>query len=182
MIETNELILRHATKEDAPEFVSMVTKPAYTELSPFGNLSAESANQFIDSIILSFETKPKPNFQFWTVIDKKTNTYAGYVGYQPVVFENKEESMYFTGFVRKFWGTQIPLHSAVAACKYAFNGGNNGGNLNRMIAMIHPDDVESLYIAQTLGCHFEKECRYYDATFLLFSLIASQIAEMTEIK
>lgn len=169
-IETNDLLLRHATKEDTSDFVGLVTKPAYGRLSPFGSLSAPMANSVLDTIISDYEKKKTAN-EFWTVVDKKQNAYAGFVGYQPVVFDNTLQEMFFVGFLRKFWGSDLPLHATIAACKYAFNA----GQLARMIAFVHPEDVESIFIAQTLGSQFEKECLFFDATVLLFSLTPSQI-------
>lgn len=87
------------------------------------------------------------------------------------MFEEKTQEMFFIGFNRRFWGSLIPQSAAKAACRYAFNE----KKINQFIAFVHPEDVESLYLAQTLGYQFEKECLFFDATVILFSLVKGSL-------
>lgn len=168
-LETKELILRHIDKQDRDDFVNLITLPAFGRLSPFGSLTTEGADSVLNRIIQSYSSKNQGS-GFWTVINKKDNSYAGFVGYQPIVFEQTSVEMFFIGFNRRFWGTQLPLAAAEAVNHYAFTL----GNIKQFIVFIHPEDVESIYIAQNLKYNYEKECLFFDATVLLFSFTADQ--------
>lgn len=165
-LETDTLLLRHTDKQDSEDFSSLVSLPAFGKLSPFGSVTKENAGIILDSIIKNYENEA---YDFWTVVDKKNNTYAGFVGYQPVVFENQSEEMFFIGFYRKFWGSELPLSASKMVCEHVFKK----GRISRLIAFVHPEDVESIYIAQSLGSQFEKQTLFFDATVLLFSLTPS---------
>lgn len=168
MLETQDLILRHTNKQDDDDFISLVTLPAFGKLSPFGAMSAEKAQNTLDQIIANYDNDEK--YEFWTVLDKKKNEYAGFVGYQPVQFEGALEEMFFIGFNRRFWGSSLPLHAAQAASQFAFKQ----DLISELIAFIHPEDVESLFIAQSLGSDFKKQCLIFDTTLLLFSITPQQ--------
>lgn len=162
-METQDLLLRHTNKEDLNEFSSLVTLPAFGRLSPFGAMTPSKAKEVLHQIIENYQ---KDNYGFWCVIDKKSGQYAGFVGFQPVILDDSVEEMFYIGFNRKFWGSLVPLQAAKAVCQYAFDQ----KKISRFIAFIHPEDVESIYIAQNLGSQFEKECLFFDATVLLFSI------------
>ena len=105
IIEGNELLLRHLTKQDLEAFTKLITDPLYGKFSPLGKITEEVAVMMVNNIVNHYEEE---HYQFWVVIDKFYNKIAGFVGYHPVIFENKSQEMYFVGFDTKYWGSKFP--------------------------------------------------------------------------
>src|SRR5579871_2164214 len=95
IIEGNELLLRHLTKQDLNDFTALVTDPLYGKYSPLGKITEEIAMMMVNNIVANYH---KEKFEFWVVVDKIYNALAGFVGYHPVIFENRVQEMYFVGF------------------------------------------------------------------------------------
>lgn len=165
IFENADMKIRHIIKQDMNDFVSLITLPAYGRLSPFGALSKPEAEKLAQKLIDIEHHKTT----FWTVTHHQE--YAGFVGYQSVIFEEKPEEMLYLGFNRKYWGSELPLMAAKSACEFAFKF----GHISRLIAFVHPEDVESIYVAQSLGSTFLKQCLFFDAMVMLFFFDSSNV-------
>lgn len=163
IIEGNELILRHLTKADLNEFTSLVTDPMYGKFSPLGKISETIAIQVVNHIVENYETN---RYEFWVVVDKENKRTVGFVGYHPVIFENRMHEMYFVAFKTKYWGSKFPEQATKYVCDYAFNR----EHIPKLIAFVHPEDTAALMCAQILEAKFEKEAEFFGASLFLFSI------------
>ncbi len=163
IIEGNELLLRHLTKQDLNDFTRLVTDPLYGKFSPLGRITEEVAERMLDHIVANYQSN---RYEFWVVMDKEDNKIVGCVGYHPVIFENKLQEMYFVGFDTKYWGSKFPVVATQYACHYAFNE----EKLAKLIVFVHPDDTTALMCAQIVEAKFEKEAMFFGANLFLFSI------------
>ncbi len=163
IIEGNELLLRHLTKQDLHDFTSLVTDPLYGKYSPLGRITEGAAELMLNSIVDNYGTN---QYEFWVVMDKEHDSLAGFVGYHPVTFEEKNHEMYFVGFHTKYWGSKFPEQASQHACDYAFNQ----KKIPQLIAFVHPNDTAALMCTQILEAKFEKEAKFFGATIFLFSI------------
>lgn len=168
IIEGNELMLRPLVREDLNDFTRLVANPLYGKYSPLGHMTEELAEKVLDKVILNYQEK---HYEFWVVMDKKYNTVAGFVGYHPVLFEEKIEEMYFVGFNTKYWGGNFPEKATRFVCNFAFNQ----DGLSKLIAFVHPDDTAALMCVQIMNAKFEKEALFFGASLFLFSLEKQKI-------
>lgn len=163
IIEGNELLLRHLTKQDLEDFVTLITDPLYGKFAPLGKITEEAALSMVDNIVSHYENE---SYQFWVVIDKFYHNIAGFVGYHPVIFEHKPQKMYFVGFKTKYWGSKFPEQATRFACDYALNQ----KAISKLITFVHPDDTAALMCVQFLDAKFEKEALFFGVKLFLFSI------------
>lgn len=171
IIEGNELVLRHLTRQDLPDLNHVLTNPLYGKYSPLGKISSEVALQALEGIITNYKLK---TYQFWVVVDKEENRNAGFVGHHPVIYENKLYEMFFVGFYTRYWGSKFPELATHFACDFAFNK----LDIPKLIAFVHPKDTTGLMSAQMLDAKFEGEVLFFGATFFLFSLKKQDFAKL----
>ena len=163
IIEGNDLTLRYLTQADLHAFTALVTDPLYGKFSPIGKLTEKVAATLVNNITIHY---PDNKYEFWVVVDKQDNQIAGFVGYHPIIFENKLHNMYFVGFNTKYWGSRFPEIATQYACDYAFNK----EQIPRLLAFVHPDDTAALMCAQIMEAKFEREAKVFGATLFLFSI------------
>ena len=163
VIEGNEFLLRHLTKQDLQDFTVLVTDPLYGKYSPLGRITEEAAELMLNNIVANYDSN---QYEFWVVMDKEYNSLAGFVGYHPILFENKRYEMYFVGFYTKYWGSKFPEQASQYACNYALNQ----RKIPQLIAFVHPDDTAALMCTQILDAKFEREAKFFGATLFLFSI------------
>jgi len=171
IIEGNELLLRHLTKQDLNDFTTLVTDPLYGKFSPLGKLTEEIAVIVLDSVVQNYH---KNSYEFWVVVDKFYGTLAGFVGYHPIHFENKLQQMYFVGFYTKYWGSKFPQEATKHVCDYAFNK----EQIPHLISFVHPDDTTALMCAQIMDAKFEKEALFWGTPLFLFTTSKQAFVEL----
>lgn len=162
IIEGNELLMRHLTKQDLNDFTALVTDPLYGKFSPLGKITEEIAVTIVNNVA---ENYPKNSYEFWVVVDKLDGELAGFVGYHPIHFENKFHQMYFVGFYTKYWGSKFPQEATQHVCNYAFNS----AQVTQLVSFVHPDDTTALMCAQIMEAQFEKEALFFGVPIFLFS-------------
>jgi [ribosomal protein S5]-alanine N-acetyltransferase len=162
-LENENILLRPIYKNDLNNFISLVTGPAFGKFSPFGDITPERADLLIDDLIKNYYKK---FFTFWTVLDKKTQRYAGFTGHHPVSFDNKNYEMFFMGLYPKYWIKDFASQAAALTCNYAFQ--HEG--VSEVIAFVHPEDKGSLECAKNLGGQLEKEALFFGVSVYLYSL------------
>jgi len=168
IIEMESILLRETDRQDLDAFTAVVTRSDFGRYSPFGAMTKEQAWKTFDWIIHNAD---RTRQDFWVVEHKNPKEYTGFVGYQSLEFEEKIEKILYSGFDRKYWGSKFPLMATQALCREAFLQ----GRVSYFFSFIHPEDIETLYIAQMLGCTFEKECTLLDNSVFLFSLYPSNL-------
>ncbi len=171
IIEGNELLLRHLTKQDLNDFTALVTDPLYGKFSPLGKITEEVAATMVSNIVENYQ---KSKYEFWVVVDKLYGALAGFVGYHPVFFENKLQEMYFVGFYTKYWGSKFPQEATWFVCDYAFNK----EQIPRLISFVHPNDTTALMCAQIMEAKFEKQALFLGAPLFLFSTSKQDFAQL----
>jgi len=163
VMEGNEILLRPLVKPDLHDFANLVTDPLYGKYSPLGQLTNDIAKEIVDNILANYDAN---GYEFWVAVDKKKDTIAGFVGYHPVIFENKTHEMYFVGFYTRYWGSRFPEQATQFICDYAFNK----GKISQLLAFVHPDDTASLMCAQIIEAKFQKEAQFFGASLFIFSI------------
>jgi len=148
--ETSRLILRDIELFDAFDLLEMdlderVTK--YTGQNPIGTI--EEANDVVQFILNQYA---KNGVGRWAVIEKQSGDFLGWTGLK---FHNKMENnhidFYDLGYRFKFqhWNKGYATEASLACLKIGFEQ----LQLQEIIAMVHPDNLASMHVAQK--CRFE---------------------------
>ncbi len=142
-LTTERLLLRGFAPRDVEAYVAMMADPAVTRYLGDGRpLSRADAWRQLALIIGHWGLR---GFGLWAVEERATGTLVGRVGcYEPDGWPGCE-----VGYVlaRPFWGRGYATEGARAALEYA------RGVLarDRVISLIHPDNVASASVATRLG-------------------------------
>jgi len=161
--DSPDMLFRHISNQDEKDFITLVTNPLYGQFSPFGTITQQTAQDAFKTILSNYENE---TYEFWAVIDKKANTFAGFSGFYPVSFEDQLEEMFFMGLQQQYWEGFFSLNVAKLACNDAFTI----KKIPKLISFINPSDIASLNCAIQLGAQFEKTTKFFGTTVFLFSI------------
>jgi len=148
--ETSRLILRDIELFDAFDLLEMdlderVTK--YTGQNPIGTI--EEANGVVQFILNQYA---KNGVGRWAVIEKQSGVFLGWTGLKfHNEMENNHIDFYDLGYRFKFqhWNKGYATEASLACLKIGFEQ----LQLQEIIAMVHPDNLASMHVAQK--CRFE---------------------------
>lgn len=161
--ENTHILLRQAEMADSDAYVSFVTQANSAKYSPFSAATPENAKRSFELLVNNYDKK---TYNFWTVIDKTTDQYAGFAGNHPVVCNGALREMFFMRMLPDHWKKSTPAQVAYLNCDYAFRH----KPISEMIAFIHPYDSAGLLWTEQLNFKFEQESPFFGVTFFLFSI------------
>ncbi|MBB2149034.1 GNAT family N-acetyltransferase [Pedobacter gandavensis] len=156
--ETDRIILREITLEDAPLMFKMDSDPEvhkYLGSNPLKKIS--ESEEIIRFIRQQYEEN---GIGRWAVIDKESNQFVGWGGIKFITTPiNDRNQFYEVGyrFLKEHWGKGYATESAKASLKYAFEK----MNLETVYAMAHGENAGSRHVLQKSGLkitgHFDDE-------------------------
>jgi [ribosomal protein S5]-alanine N-acetyltransferase len=164
IIETERLILRKFTIEDAPFILELLNTPSWLRFIGDRNVrNVEDAKQFlINRYIKGYETQ---GFGFYAVIEKVTQESIGMCGLMKR--DTLDDVDIGFAFMPNFVGKGYGFEAASATLKYA----NDELHLSKVIAIVNPENVASITLIKKIGLHFEKMIQMSDddKALMLFS-------------
>ena len=154
IVETDRLLLRQFCHSDADAMNRVFGDP---EVMRFGDVVQTTAwvldwlHRYVENYRQKSEIVP------WAVIEQISKETIGYCGlfYYPDVCGQPETEIGYR-LARSHWGRGYATEAAKAVCDYAFNT----LRLPRLIAMIDPQNVASIRVAEKLGMHYENDVMF----------------------
>jgi [ribosomal protein S5]-alanine N-acetyltransferase len=164
VIETERLILRKFTIDDASFMLKLLNTPSWLRFIGDRNVhSVEEAKQFLlNGYLKSYETH---GFGFYVTVEKATQNPIGMCG---LVKRNTLEDVDIGfAFMPDFVGKGYGFEAASATLKYA----ENVLKLEKVIAIVDPENVVSIALIRKIGLQFEKMVRLSvdDIELMLFT-------------
>jgi [ribosomal protein S5]-alanine N-acetyltransferase len=164
VIETERLILRKFTTEDAPFMLKLLNTPAWLRFIGDRNVhTVEEAKQFLlNGYLKSYETH---GFGFYLAMEKTTQNPIGMCG---LVKRNTLEDVDIGfAFLPDFVGKGYGFEAASATLNYA----ENVLKLEKVIAIVDPENVVSIALIKKIGLQFERMVRLSadDIELMLFT-------------
>jgi len=161
MIETRRLILRPFTSDDLDAFASMNADP---EVMPYitGTPQTRAQTQMrLNAILDHWE---QHGFGVCAVVDKSSRSVAGFCGLQ--YLDNTSEIEVGYRFAKQFWGMGLASEAARASLHYGFEV----LRLDRIVAVVHPQNVASQSVVEKIGLRYVKDARFYNADVEYYAL------------
>jgi [ribosomal protein S5]-alanine N-acetyltransferase len=164
VIETERLILRKFTTEDAPFMLKLLNTPAWLRFIGDRNVhTVEEAKQFLlNGYLKSYETH---GFGFYLAMEKTTQNPIGMCG---LVKRNTLQDVDIGfAFLPDFVGKGYGFEAASATLNYA----ENVLKLEKVIAIVDPENVVSIALIKKIGLQFERMVRLSadDIELMLFT-------------
>lgn len=149
IIETERLILRELSSEDAEFVLELVNEPAWKKnIGDRGIRTIEAAREYISNgPAASYE---KFGFGLWLVELKESRESVGICGL--IKRDTLEDVDIGFAFLERFWSKGYAVESASAVMDYA----RNSLQLKRVVAITVPGNLGSIKVLEKIGMRFEK--------------------------
>ena|SRR5688572_2157028 len=162
VLETERLILRQPTEDDAPFMLRLVNDPSWLQYIGDRHVhTVEEAKQYLlNGAIKSFAEN---GFGFGIVVLKETGECLGLCGLvkRPSLDDVDIGFAFFPEFTRKGYANEI----ADATLHYAFTE----LKLPRLVAITTPDNMASIQLLNKIGLNYEKTITVDGEELFLFS-------------
>lgn len=170
VIETERLVLREITREDAEPFFVLRTHPDVTKYADrFPPKTLEEIHAFVDKIFSAIDANESIA---WAISLKGNNEFIGTVNFHRTYREHHRAEMGYQLF-SDYWRRGIMSEAVKAAIDYGFNT----MKLHTIEAQVNPNNEASIALLKKCGFVQEayfKENFYFNGKFLdtpVFSLI-----------
>jgi [ribosomal protein S5]-alanine N-acetyltransferase len=149
--ETDRLILRHFHVADTEPMMSVFGD---SEVMRFGSgtKSREEVEAWLKKCLEDYFAKW--GFGLWAVVEKESEQVIGYCGLTRFPdIDGQQEIEVGYRLARAYWGRGYASEAALAVRDYAFAT----LNLQRLIAIVDPENAASIRVAEKIGLRYEKD-------------------------
>ena len=149
MIETPRLVLRELTESDAPALLALYRDPAVMRFMgpPPESLEAERANIAAHRV----RYYARRGYGLWAVVRRDSGELVGRCGLLDAEIAGREEVEVSYLLAPAHWGLGLATEAAGAALAYAVGP----LALDRVVAVVAPENERSRRVAERLGMRYE---------------------------
>jgi [ribosomal protein S5]-alanine N-acetyltransferase len=160
-IETERLLIRTWMPVDAPNVEKMFADPDVMRyIGSGGPWPPDRTRELIGVMIERYE---RSGIGVWPVLLKSASSVIGECGLQPLPGSDETEIAYL--FDKPYWGQGYAFEAATAVLDWGFR--QHG--LQRIVAVVHPENTRSIALVNRLGMRFEKIVRAYQHDLLKYA-------------
>lgn len=163
IIETERLLIRPFNLDDIEPSYAMNLDAEVSKYTGDGGIVSkkEIERRIIENVLGDYE---KHGFGRLVVELKGENTFIGFTGLKYLEDMNEVDLGY--RFIRKYWGKGIATESAKACLKLGFET----LELNKIIAMVLPENINSIRVLEKLNFEYKKDIIENNQVAKLYSL------------
>lgn len=155
ILETQRLILRKLTLDDAAFILELLNTPTWLQFIGDRNVhSIEDAENYLRNG--SLKSYQEHGFGFYAVIEKSSNKTIGICGL--IKRDNLEDIDIGFAFLPNLLSTGFGFEAALATLDYALNM----LKIKRIIAIVNPDNEKSIGLIKKIGLKFERMIKFGD--------------------
>ena len=153
MIETARLVLRPLERSDLDDYAAMYADREVTRF--LGSVATRGyAADWLERRMRDYE---RQGYGVLTVRERETGAFAGRCGLAHWEIEGVDELEVGYVLVRSAWGKGYATEAAVAVRDYALHTLAR----RRLIALILPENLRSIAVAERLGMSHERDVTYF---------------------
>jgi RimJ/RimL family protein N-acetyltransferase len=164
-IETARLWLRGFSPEDLDALCQVFGDPEVMKYISGGKPRTREATR--EGLLRSIEGWRTRGFGLWAVVEKASDRVVGYCGL--IYLEDTPEIEVAYGLAQFAWGKGFALEAAWASLEFGFNE----LKLERIVAVVNPENVASRRVLEKLGMKYTKNVRHYDADLMYYEIEAA---------
>lgn len=162
IIETLRLRLRPLVYEDLEALFALNSDPNVmkyiTNGNPMPRDQAEARLQFY------LDHWQQHSFGLFAIEYKDEGEFAGFCGLQ--YLDNTSEIEVGYRLAEKYWGKGIATECARVSLQFGFDN----IKLDRIVAVVHPDNLASQRVIEKIGLRYEKRAMYYNTDVMYYAL------------
>lgn len=161
-LETRRTILRNLTIDDLEQFHRMLQSEAVMQYLPDPIPTRTQSKEILKWLISCYaKNRPDDIVKFTVgVEDKQSSRLIGWNGFGPLDFDPAEIEIYY-GLTEEFWGKGVATETTAAMLRYGFET----VGLERVVAVMMPDNIASAKVAENVGLKFRKIITGLDEEF-----------------
>lgn len=103
-------------------------------------------------------------FGLWAVVEKATGSVIGYCGL--ILLDGTPEIEVAYGLAKSSWGKGFASEAARAALRYGFEE----LKLERVVAVVNPQNIASQRVLEKLGMKYTKDAHHYDEDLMYYEI------------
>ncbi|CAN5597263.1 GNAT family N-acetyltransferase [soil metagenome] len=154
--------MRKFTPDDLPELIEMRVVP---EVNIYlGGTKSQNPDKIAERLQFYFDCYEKYGFAACAMIWKETGEFFGWSGLQPLEDSGEIEVGY--GMKSEFWRKGVGFECAMAWLKYGFEA----ANLERIVAVVYPENTGSWRIMEKCGMKFEGMKFHYGMDLVFYAI------------
>jgi [ribosomal protein S5]-alanine N-acetyltransferase len=163
-IETERLLLRGPTSADLPSWVACIWGDP--EVMRYMPQMGETPPDAFGQGVLTFFTRVRDQQQVgaWAITNKADGRFMGHCMLTYREAFDEHELGYALG--KAFWGRGYATETARAVVRYGFEQ----ANLDRIFAVVVPENTPSWRILERLGFIYEKDVTHYNLPLAYYAL------------
>ena len=166
-IETERLVLREATTTHLADWAARVfADPDVIRYMPKREMTPDARAERALNNYTRLWTQHK--IGGWVITDKVDGHLIGSCEVEYLDETDEYELGYALG--KAYWGKGIATEAARAALRFGFES----AHLERIIAVVVPDNTASWRVLEHLGLVYEKNTRYYDLEVVYYAIRRDQ--------
>lgn len=148
IIETDRLRIRPYQLEDVDSLYEVVSEPNFYQYVPEEVPTLDDVRKIVEwSIDCNMKNTKEKIIKFnLAIIDKEYDEVIGYCGLGPFDLNSSKVELYF-GLSEQYRGMGLAKEAASAVLNY----GLNVIGLNEIVSTVHPDNIASVKILESLG-------------------------------
>ena len=154
-LETDRLVIRTFEPRDAEAWVAMVSDPEVRRFLPEGPVP--TIETFQGAIERRHALEREHGFALWAVDAKETGAFVGQSGLQPIERTGPEVELAYH-FNRASWNKGYATEAAIAVLEH----GLGPVGLDRIIAVVVPENVGSWRVLEKAGMRYDGLATYYE--------------------
>jgi RimJ/RimL family protein N-acetyltransferase len=154
-LKTARLTIRTFEARDAEPWLAMVNDPDVNRFVP--PAPDATLETFQDALRRRLAMERERGHAMWAIELKNTGAFIGQCGLYPAEGEGPEIELAYH-FEPKAWGHAYATEAAIAVLGQAFQA----VGLERVIAVVMPENLGSQRVAEKAGMRFDGSATYYD--------------------
>lgn len=168
-IETERLLLRRFKSRDLDDFALLNADPEVMRYIGGGRPQSKAQTQMrLNAILDHWE---QHGFGLWAAVDKPSRAMIGFCGIQYLDSTSEIEIGYRLD--KRFWGRGLATEAAGASLRYAFEQ----LGLDRIVAVVHPENVASQSVIDKIGLKYVKDARFYNTDVEYYAITREEFED-----
>ncbi len=161
MLETDRIILRPITKEDAQPIFAMRSDP---QVMRFIRAAAAKLSEAENWVKLVSSRWADEKIGFCSLIEKQSGKFLGWCGLWRLEETGEIEVGY--AITKEFWRRGYAAEAAEALLKYGFGT----LNLNKIVAVARPENRASQRVMEKLGMRYDYSGEFYGLNLVHYTI------------
>lgn len=160
---TLRLQLRQFTAEDVEQLAPILADREVMRFSISGPKTIEQTAQFVQWCLRDYEQQ---GFGIWAVIHRSHNQLIGTCGLTVQHVDGVDDIEVGYRFASSYWGEGLATEAAQVSLAYTFHQ----LNIPRVIAIIEPENVASIRVAEKIGMQWIRNTSYHHIPVKLYMI------------